>query len=117
MFGHHDNICVATCGSSLHDYQINLLIRAGARRILLAYDKEGATKKEAEECEAKHSTDLVITDLRFDYSTSDMPNQIKNIISVVDVEEVLTKELIEIGLTALLFNFCNELFSDIICII
>ena len=48
MFGHHDNICVATCGSSLHDYQINLLICAGARRILLAYDKEGATKKEAE---------------------------------------------------------------------
>ena len=35
------------------------------------------TKKEAEECEVKHSTDLVITDLRFDYCTSDMPNQIK----------------------------------------
>lgn len=48
MFGHHDNICVATCGSSLHDYQINLLLHAGARKILLAYDKEGQTPEEAE---------------------------------------------------------------------
>lgn len=46
MFGHHNNIVVATCGSSLHDYQINLLIHAGASKILLAYDKEGETEEE-----------------------------------------------------------------------
>lgn len=53
MFGHHNNICVATCGSSLHDYQINLLLRAGAKRILLAYDKEGDTPAEAKKYYSK----------------------------------------------------------------
>lgn len=46
MFGHKDNICVAACGSSVHEYQINLLIAAGARKILLAFDKEGQTPEE-----------------------------------------------------------------------
>lgn len=46
MFGHLNNICVATCGSSVHRYQIELLIKAGAEKILIAFDKEGKTWKE-----------------------------------------------------------------------
>lgn len=40
-----DNICVATCGSSLHKYQIDLLKNCGAEIIILAYDKEGENSK------------------------------------------------------------------------
>lgn len=42
------NICVACCGSSLHKFQIDLLIKQGARKILLAFDKEGENYKEQE---------------------------------------------------------------------
>lgn len=48
MFGHEHNICVATCGSSLSSYQIDLLCSRGARRILIAFDREGETYQEQE---------------------------------------------------------------------
>lgn len=47
-FGSHDNICVATCGNKVSEYQINLLCRAGASKILIAFDKEGETYEEKE---------------------------------------------------------------------
>ena len=46
MFGHEHNICVAACGSSISSYQIDLLIKHGAERILIAFDKEGETYEE-----------------------------------------------------------------------
>lgn len=49
MFGPDRNIVVAACGSTIHKYQIDLLIKCGAERILLAFDKEGETWKE--QCE------------------------------------------------------------------
>lgn len=49
LFGQKDNIAVASCGSSIHDYQINLLIAAGAEQIVLCYDKEGETWEEQEQ--------------------------------------------------------------------
>lgn len=48
MFGQENNVCVASCGSSIHQYQIDLLIKSGAERIIIAYDKEGETNKEKE---------------------------------------------------------------------
>ena len=48
MFGQDNNVCVASCGSSIHQYQIDLLIKSGAERIIIAYDKEGETNKERE---------------------------------------------------------------------
>ena len=41
MFGRESNICVATCGSSFHSYQLDLLLSAGARKVIIAFDKEG----------------------------------------------------------------------------
>lgn len=41
MFGHNKNICVAACGSSLHSYQMKLLLNLGVERVLIAFDKEG----------------------------------------------------------------------------
>lgn len=41
MFGHGNNITVAACGSNLSSYQIDLLIKTGAKKILIAFDKEG----------------------------------------------------------------------------
>lgn len=41
MFGHDKNIAVAACGSNLSSYQIDLLVKAGAKKILIAFDKEG----------------------------------------------------------------------------
>lgn len=35
------NISVAACGSSLHNYQIELLVKMGANQIIIAFDKEG----------------------------------------------------------------------------
>jgi hypothetical protein len=49
MFGPDRNIVVAACGSTIHKYQIDLLIKCGAEKILLAFDKEGETWKE--QCE------------------------------------------------------------------
>ena len=46
MFGEAADICVASCGSTIHKYQIDLLRQCGAERILIAYDKEGQTWKE-----------------------------------------------------------------------
>lgn len=48
MFGLENNICVATCGSSFHNYQMELLLEAGAERVLIAFDKEGETWAEKE---------------------------------------------------------------------
>lgn len=41
MFGEDRNVCVAACGSSLHAYQLELLVQAGAEKVLIAFDKEG----------------------------------------------------------------------------
>lgn len=49
MFGQNNNIVVASCGSSFHKYQLDLLLEAGAERVLIAYDNEGADAKEREE--------------------------------------------------------------------
>lgn len=49
IFGQENNIAVATCGSTLHEYQIELLIAAGAEQIVLCYDKEGGTWEEQEQ--------------------------------------------------------------------
>lgn len=46
MFGKDRNVCVATCGSTFHLYQLELLVRAGAEKILIAFDKEGENWKE-----------------------------------------------------------------------
>lgn len=43
------NICVASCGSSIHKYQINLLRDLGVERIIVAYDNEGKTWREKDE--------------------------------------------------------------------
>ncbi len=48
IFGAQNNIAVASCGSSLQDYQIDLLVSAGAEQIVLCYDKEGKTWEEQE---------------------------------------------------------------------
>lgn len=48
MFGKDRNITVASCGSTFHKYQLDLLIKCGAERILLAYDYEGETWAEKE---------------------------------------------------------------------
>ena len=46
MFGKENNVCVAACGSSFHLYQLDLLMRAGAEKVLIAFDKEGENWKE-----------------------------------------------------------------------
>lgn len=46
MFGRNNNICVAVCGSSIHFYQLDLLLAAGAEKIIIAFDKEGESWKE-----------------------------------------------------------------------
>lgn len=48
MFGRENNICVAACGSNFSLYQFQLLRRAGAERIIIAFDKEGKNWKERE---------------------------------------------------------------------
>lgn len=48
MFGRNNNICVASCGSSFHDYQFELLQKCGAEKILIAFDNEGTTQMERE---------------------------------------------------------------------
>lgn len=53
MFGRENNICVATCGSNFSPYQFQLLRRAGAEKIIIAFDKEGQTWKEQEQYRAK----------------------------------------------------------------
>lgn len=45
-FGSNNNISVAACGSSFHQYQLKLLCAAGAEKILIAFDKEGESWKE-----------------------------------------------------------------------
>lgn len=40
MFGQDKAICVSCCGSILHRYQVELLIKSGADKILVAFDKE-----------------------------------------------------------------------------
>ena len=40
FFGQDSDISVATCGSALSDYQINLLIEAGAKEIVIAFDRQ-----------------------------------------------------------------------------
>lgn len=46
MFGAENNIVVAACGSSFHKYQLDLLLEAGAERVLIAFDNEGETQEE-----------------------------------------------------------------------
>lgn len=45
LFGTDRNIVVATCGSTLHRFQIDLLRKCGVNNIILAYDKEGEGTK------------------------------------------------------------------------
>lgn len=40
MFG-AKNLCVAACGSQVHNYQIKLLLKLGVEKIIIAFDKEG----------------------------------------------------------------------------
>ena len=47
-FGHYNNISVASCGSNISQYQIDLLISRGANKILIAFDKEGEDWAEKE---------------------------------------------------------------------
>lgn len=47
-YGREKNIAVATCGSNFSLYQFQLLRRAGAERIIIAYDNEGKTWSEKE---------------------------------------------------------------------
>lgn len=46
MVGEKNNICVAVCGSSIHKYQIDLLRKEGAEKIIIAFDKEWTTAAE-----------------------------------------------------------------------
>ena len=46
MFGSDRNFCVASCGCTFHEYQLNLLMKAGAENVIIAYDKEGETYDE-----------------------------------------------------------------------
>ena len=46
MFGSDNNIAVAACGSNFQKYQLDLLLKCGAERVLIAFDKEGETWKE-----------------------------------------------------------------------
>lgn len=46
MFSKDRNIVVAACGSSFHQYQLELLLKCGAERVLIAFDKEGETWEE-----------------------------------------------------------------------
>ena len=39
-FGEENDISVACCGSSLTDYQVQLLLDAGAREIIIAFDRQ-----------------------------------------------------------------------------
>lgn len=48
MFGHDKNICVAACGSQLHNYQVQLLLEYGVEKIIIAFDKEGEDWKDKE---------------------------------------------------------------------
>lgn len=41
MFGKDRNCCAAVCGSSIHAYQMELLKKIGAKKVLIAFDKEG----------------------------------------------------------------------------
>lgn len=53
MFGRDRNIVVAACGSNFSKYQLDLLLKCGAEKVLLAFDKEGKTWKEKEKYFAK----------------------------------------------------------------
>ena len=48
MFGQENNITVASCGSTFHKFQLELLLKCGAERVLIAYDNEGETWAERE---------------------------------------------------------------------
>ena len=40
MYGMERNIAVASCGSNLSQYQVDLLVQSGAKEIILAYDRQ-----------------------------------------------------------------------------
>ena len=40
FFGQYNDISVATCGSSLSDYQVQLLVESGAKEICIAFDRQ-----------------------------------------------------------------------------
>lgn len=48
MYSKEQNICVACCGSSFHKFQLDLLIQAGAERIIIAFDREWTNNEEKE---------------------------------------------------------------------
>ena len=42
-FGSENDISVAVCGSSLISYQVDLLIKTGAKELIVAFDREGSS--------------------------------------------------------------------------
>lgn len=48
LFGEENDISVAACGSSLIQHQVDLLIEAGAREIIVAFDKQFQTSGDNE---------------------------------------------------------------------
>lgn len=53
MVGIEHNIVVACCGSSFHKYQLDLLLSCGAKKVLIAFDKEWSNNKEKEKYYSK----------------------------------------------------------------
>lgn len=43
FYGRARNVCVAVCGSNFSQYQFELVRKAGAERVIIAFDKEGKT--------------------------------------------------------------------------
>lgn len=55
MYGRGNNICVAVCGSILHWYQFNLLIKDGVERIIIAFDEPAQCDQKKEQYKKLHS--------------------------------------------------------------
>lgn len=52
-FGEKQNCCAAVCGSNVHSYQMELLKRIKANKVLVAFDKEGGNNIEKEKYYSK----------------------------------------------------------------
>lgn len=50
---YENSVSVALCGSSIHKFQIEMLIKNGVEEVILALDKEYSTKEEEEEYKEK----------------------------------------------------------------
>ncbi len=96
MFGQNNNICVSVCGSQFNKYQLQLLMKCGAKKVLIAFDKEGETWKEQEKYFNKLSS---ICDRYKNYCTMGFIYDTKNLLklkqSPFDCGAAITKELIK----------------------